>query len=78
MTIQEYKRKSGDWFRGKEAITNKEIRNNGGGIIPKGDTIVFTGKSGRGGFNIMSKTNSVSISQVSYQSIDFDFSLNAL
>ena len=78
MTIQEYKRKSGEWFRGKEATINRDIKNNGGGLIPKGDTIVFTGKSGRGGFNIMSKTNGVRITQVGYQSIDFDFFLNAL
>ena len=78
MTIQEYKRKSGEWFSGKEAKTNKDIKNNGGGIIHSGDTIVFSGKSGRGGFNIMSKTNGVGISQVDFQSIDFDFSLNAL
>ena len=77
MTIQEYKRKSGEWFRGKEAKTNRDIKNNGGELIPKGDTIVFTGKSGRGGFNIMSKTNKVSISQVSYQAIDLDFSVYA-
>jgi len=78
MTVQEYRKKSGDWFRGKEATTNREIKNISGGVIPKGDTIVFTGKSGRGGFNIMSKTNGVTISQVSYQAIDFDFSLNAV
>lgn len=44
-------------------------------ISPNGLPIVYVG---RGGFNIMSKTNGVSISQVSYQSIDFDFSVNAL
>jgi len=76
MKIQEYKRKTGEWFRGKEATTNKEIKNNGGGVIPSGDTVVFSGKSGRGGFSIMSKTNGVSISQVDYRSIDFDFRLN--
>lgn len=78
MTIQEYRRKTGEWFRGKEATTNKEIKNNGGDVIIKGDTIVFTGKNGRGGFSIRSKTSGVSISQVDFQSIDFDFSLNAL
>lgn len=78
MTIQEYRRKSGNWFRGKQGITNKQLRNRGGGVIEKGDTIVFEGKSGKGGFNIRSKTNGVSISQVDYRFIDFDFSLNAL
>jgi hypothetical protein len=73
MSINEYKKHSGDWFYGKFGTTNKEIRNNGGGIIPKNDTIIFRGKSGHGGFNIRSVTNGVSISQVSYLSIDFDF-----
>ena len=78
MTIQQYKSKTGYWFRGKQGTTNMLLRNKGGEVIEKGDTIVFEGKSGKGGFNIRSKTNRVSILKVDYRSIDFDFSLNTL
>ena len=73
MTYQEYKRNSGDSVRGKEGTTNRTIKNNGGEIIEKGETIIFTGKSGRGGFNIRSKTTNVSISQVNYEAVEISF-----
>ncbi len=73
MTNKEYRKKSGEWFRGKEAKTNRDIQNLGGELIPSGDTVVITGKNGRGGFNIRSKTNGVSITRVNYLSIDLDF-----
>ena len=76
MTVKEYRRKTGEWFKGKEATTNKELRNYGGEKIRKGEVVILEGKCGRGGFLIMSKSSGVTISEVSYRDIDFDFSTN--
>lgn len=69
MTLTEYRKHNGDWFRGKKATVNKQVRNNGGYIIDAGEIVVISGKSGRGGFNIRSEKG-ISISQVNWQSID--------
>lgn len=69
MELKEYKRKTGNWFSGKTAIANIEIKNCAGDVINKGEKVIISCKSGKGGFNIRSEAG-VYISQVSPGKID--------
>lgn len=73
MTEKEYRKHTGAYFTGKKGIANRDIRNRAGHIINAGETVIISGKNGRGGFNIMGEISSVSISRVHFSVIDFDF-----
>lgn len=72
MTKTEYVKLTGAKARGLLATINKTIRNKGGEIITKGETVVLMGKSGRGGFNVNS-VNGVGINRVDYSTVEILF-----
>ncbi len=70
MTKKDYIKYTGKFLEGKKGITLEQIKNRGGSIIEKGEVVTFSGKSGKGGFNIRSVKTAISISSVDYESVD--------
>lgn len=68
MTYNFYKRHNSDFFKGKEAVVVKTLRNKAQETIPEGSVVIISHKSGRGGFYI--QQGHVHINRVSPESLD--------